>query len=108
MGDYTMRHIWRQAHGVLKVCKKLFVIGTSLPDTDMHLRHLFRVAFAQKSKWPEVYVVNPIKQEGRSGYKQRAEETVGMKIPEDNCFWERFEEGKTLDWIFERVHEDSD
>lgn len=118
MGDYTMRHIWRQAYGVLRICRKLFLVGTSLPETDVHLRHLFRVAFAWKAKKPQVYVVNRLgddtrkpasKNESLRGeYRQRAQAAVGVDIPEENCLWQSFEEKETVDsvdWIFERVQQ---
>jgi len=108
MGDYTLRHVWRQAYSVLANCTKLFVVGTSLPETDTHLRHLIRMAFARMNKAPQVYVVNPICENERDQYTQRVEAALGMTVGPENYLWEPFQNRKTLDWIFDKAREHSE
>ena len=104
MGDPTTRHIWRQGYAILNRCRKLFLVGTSLPETDVHLGHLIRMAFGKRNRDPEVYVVNPVCENERQRYVQRVEVVLGMTVPEENCLWESFEKKETLDWMFGRVH----
>ena len=104
MGDYTLRHIWRGTHNVLKSIDALFVVGTSLPPTDSHVRHLLSatVSPAARSTAPVVYVVN---KSGSPEYLDRLSTAVGQKISDDPdlCKWAGFEEPDTINWIIERA-----
>lgn len=104
MGDPTTRHIWREAYALLNRCKKLFIIGTSLPDTDIHLRHLIRIAFDRGNSPEQVYVVNPVCEKERRDYRRKVKAALGLAVPKQNYLWESFEKKETLDWIFERAH----
>ena len=59
MGDYTLRHIWREAYRVLAQCERLFIIGTSLPSTDSHIRHLIRLAYHNKGANCKMLALQP-------------------------------------------------
>ncbi len=77
-----MRHIWRQVYTVLCQAKKLFIIGTSLLETNQHLRHLPGAAIRSRHDL-EVYVVN--KMDGHNEwhlYRNKVEDTLGVRVKE--------------------------
>lgn len=107
MGDYTLRHIWRGSHYALNRVRALFVIGTSLPTTDSHLRHLFHLTVSRDMRQipPVVYVVNPVEEAGRIDYLDRLNNVLGLSITDDSdkCRWTGFEDPDTIAWIIDRA-----
>ncbi|MHB9036680.1 MAG: hypothetical protein ACYC64_08430 [Armatimonadota bacterium] len=104
MGDFTLRHIWRKAYEVIKKAEALFIVGTSLPPTDSHLRHLLAATVAPNVC--SIYIVNKVDDaQDRQCYLHRLYKTTGLRVPADSDKqkWAGFDETNTIDWIIERV-----
>lgn len=108
MADEATVHIWNAAYTLLKRCKQLFIIGTSLPDTDIHLRQMIQGALSSRSvrDRPTLYIVNKIDCEHcRQHYLERAKQAIGIHIDDnaDHCCWGGFERPDTIEWIVDRA-----
>lgn len=51
--------LWNKAHDVLVKADKIYILGYSFPPTDIPSNDLFKSAFMNRTKIPEIIIVNP-------------------------------------------------
>lgn len=72
-----MGRVWRQARNELETAESIYVIGYSLPETDLFFRYLFSLGTQSDVHLKRMWVVNP---DGSGAVEQRFRELLGRSI----------------------------